>query len=173
MERKTAFLIVTKEVLADKRFSATTKLLLAQLRDHRNRRTGQCYPRQATLARELGVSVDTVQRSLNALRQAGWLTVFREQYGCRYEIQIPQNAVSQTAKCGAQIPQNAVSELPGPLYEPDLKEPSDVRAENRRAPAASRSKNKPQNPARPLRKSAQSETLEAYYREERRKAGQS
>jgi hypothetical protein len=122
MERK-AFLIVSKEVLADKRLSVSARLLYSQLLDHRNRKTGQCYPKQTTLSRELGVSLDTIQRSLRALEKHGFVTIKRAQYGCSYEIQIPQNAVSQTAQCGVQIPQNQVSEAPVSLYEPDLIEP--------------------------------------------------
>jgi ethanolamine utilization protein EutP (predicted NTPase) len=41
MEQHKAFLIVTKAVLADKRISATAKLLLGALNSHRNKQTGQ------------------------------------------------------------------------------------------------------------------------------------
>jgi DNA-binding transcriptional MocR family regulator len=62
-----SFLIISKEILADKRISVTAKLLLAQLIDHRNKQTGQCNPKRQTLARELGVSVPTIQRALSEL----------------------------------------------------------------------------------------------------------
>jgi len=158
MERK-SFLIVAKSTLADKNISATAKLLFAQLCDHRNRRTGQCNPRQATLARELGISVDTIQRSLSALCRHGLVSIHRGQYGCRYEIQIPQNAVSQTANPRVPKPQVAVSDAPASFNEPYVIEP--------RPSSNKKSFNAPPPP----RKTAQSETLEAYYREERRKAG--
>jgi DNA-binding transcriptional MocR family regulator len=163
MERN-SFLIVAKEMLANKRISATAKLLYAQLLDHRNKRTGQCNPKQTTLALELGISVDTIQRGLSVLRKQGLITIKRGQWGCWYEIQIPQNAVSQTANPRVPKPQNRGSSAPYPLYEPYLKEPSGVAA-------ASPSQKQPLNASPPPRKSAQSEVLESYYREQRRKAG--
>ena len=53
---QSSFLIVTKELLADKRLSATAKLLLATLREYRNKQTGQCNPWETTLAAAMGVS---------------------------------------------------------------------------------------------------------------------
>jgi DNA-binding transcriptional MocR family regulator len=162
MERN-SFLIVAKEVLADKRLSATEKLILAQLLDHRNRKTGQCNPKQAKLAAELGMGVATVERGLAALRRVGLITVKRRQTCCHYEIQIPHFEGSRSLTLRGQIPHSDGLGVPGPLYEPDIK--------NLRGVAASSSNKKSSNGPRPARKSAQSETLEAYYREERRKAG--
>jgi DNA-binding transcriptional MocR family regulator len=68
-----SFLIISKEILADKRISVTAKLLLAQLIDHRNKQTGQCNPKRQTLARELGVSVPTIQRALSELIKAEFI----------------------------------------------------------------------------------------------------
>jgi DNA-binding transcriptional MocR family regulator len=162
MERN-SFLIVGKAIAADTRLSATAKLLYAQLYDHRNKRTGQCNPKQSLLARELGISMDTVQRHLSQLRQHGFVVITRGQNGCRYEI-------PETATCGFPNrknadgkPQNRGSDAPYPLYEPYVKNHSGVAA-------ASSSQKQPLNASPPPRKSAQSETLEAYYREERRKA---
>lgn len=162
MERN-SFLIVAKAILADKRISVTAKVLYAQLLDHRNKRTGQCNPQQTTLARELGTSVDTIQRHLSELRQHGLITFTRGQNGCRYEI-------PETASCGLENrktadgkPQVAASGAPYPLYEPYLRNQSGVAA-------ASPSQKQPLNASPPPRKSAQSEVLESYYREERRKA---
>lgn len=163
MERN-SFLIVAKSTLVNKKISTTGKLLLAQLLDHRNKKTGQCNPGQVKLAEELGISVDTVQRGLHKLCKLGLITIHRGQYGCRYEIQIPQPAVSQTANPRIPKPQPAVPSVPGPLYEPYINEPSVVRGQNRPAPAGSFPNKKSFNTTLPPRKSAQSETLEAYYR---------
>jgi DNA-binding transcriptional MocR family regulator len=83
-------LIVAKEVLADKRISATAKLLLAQLLDHRNKKTGQCNPTHDTLAEELGTNVDKVQRAMAELYRFGFVQAKKGQRGCRYEISAPQ-----------------------------------------------------------------------------------
>ena len=164
MERN-SFLMVAKEMLADKRISATEKLLLAQLLDHRNKRTDQCNPRQTTLARELGISRHTVERALWKLRELGFLTIKRGQSGYRYEFPSCQNGNSELPKWQVPSCQNGNSDVPSPLYEPYLKEPGGARA-------ASSSNKKSLNAPAPPRKSAQSETLDAYYREEeRRKAG--
>src|SRR6516225_7974320 len=80
MER--CFLMVARPILADQRISANAKLLLAQLLDHRNKRTGQCNPWQSTLASELGLSEDMVQRGLQELRRLGFIEIKRGQSGC-------------------------------------------------------------------------------------------
>lgn len=163
MERK-SFLIVAKEIVADKSLSATEKLLYAQLLDHRNRRTGQCNPKHATLARELGICERTVERSIQQLRDQGWITMRRGQNGCRYEIPTRQNVGSHPTNPGVPTRQNVGSEAPVSFNEPYLMNSSGV--------AAASSKRKSFNAPPPPRKSAQSETLEAYYREQRRKAGE-
>jgi DNA-binding transcriptional MocR family regulator len=156
-----SFLIISKDLLANKSISVAAKLLFAQLCDHRNKRTGRCNPRQGTLALELGISEDTVQRGLCELRDLGFIEMKRERYGCQYEIKIPQNAVSHTAKCGISKPQNAVSDPPYPLNESYLNEPY-LKEQAARSRAASL----------PKKKSMQSEVLERYYAQQRRKARQ-
>jgi len=170
MERN-SFLIVAKAVLADKRISATAKLLLAVLADHWNKNTGQCNPHEATLAEEIGVCRRTVIRALAELKTAGLIQVQRTQRGNRYEFPKCQNVTSQVTNSHSAECQNVTSEPPYPLYEPYLGEPSGLRAQKRRAPAASPPNPKPLHAPLPRRKSVQSATLEAFYREERRKAG--
>ena len=163
MERK-SFLIVSKEVLADKRLCATAKLLYAQLCDHQNKRTGQCNPRQTKLAEILGIPPRTVERCIATLRREGFIKIIRGQKGCSYEIPTRQTGGFETAKVAGGTRQSGGWEAPASLYEPYLK--------NLRGVAATSPNKKSSNtPAPPARKSAQSETLEAYYREERRKAG--
>ena len=143
MER-TAFLIVTKAVLADKRISTTAKLVLAQLMDHRNKTTGQCNPRESSLAEELGISRQTVLRGLKELRRAGWIQAKRGQNGNRYEFPKYQNVTSQVTNwhLGSRAS----------LYEPYLKK----YAANSRAT--------------PQRQSIQRDVLARYYAKQR-KAG--
>ena len=81
-----AFLIITKALAAEKRISAAAKLLLAQLLDHRNRQTGQCNPKIATLAQELGLSISTAGRAMRSLREAGMVKVKWRQRSSQYEI---------------------------------------------------------------------------------------
>ena len=47
------------------------KLVYQRLMAHLNRKTGQCNPRLATLAKELDVSESTVKRAVKTLREAG------------------------------------------------------------------------------------------------------
>ncbi len=47
--------------------------VLIQLLRHRNRRTGQCNPSYATLARETGLHRDTVIRHIKRLEVLGWV----------------------------------------------------------------------------------------------------
>src|SRR5215831_10437736 len=96
--KRNSFLIVSKELAADNRLSVTAKLLLAQLLDHRNRRTGQCNPQILTLAGELGIYRTTVIRGLAELKRAGWIETKRGQNGNRYTFPAKsQNATSQVA----------------------------------------------------------------------------
>jgi DNA-binding transcriptional MocR family regulator len=109
MER-TAFLIVTKAVLADKRISTTAKFVLAQLMDHRNKQTGQCNPRIRKLAEELGISISTAGRALRALREVGLVKVIWRQRASCYEILFGQNDRSCSVKMTDQDSRS--------LYEP-------------------------------------------------------
>jgi hypothetical protein len=120
MERQ-AFLIVTKQVLQDKRISVTAKLLLAQLLDHRNKTTGQCNPWERTLAKALGISRHTVMRGLKELHHAGLIQAKRGQNGNRYEFPKSQNATSQVANCDFPSSKLRLGDPAHPLYEPYIK----------------------------------------------------
>jgi hypothetical protein len=61
-----------------------TKVYFA-LRSYVNRKTGQCNPRYATIARRIGLSERTVCRALRELRLAGWIGVRRGHWGSNYE----------------------------------------------------------------------------------------
>jgi hypothetical protein len=121
-QNRIAFFMIPETVAATKTLSSTAKLLLAQLLDHRNKRTAQCNPKQATLARELGISEDTVQRKLVELRRLGFVATKRHPYGCTYEIQIPQIRGRETANPRVRNRKTADLGSPYPLFlEPDLK----------------------------------------------------
>jgi DNA-binding transcriptional MocR family regulator len=113
--------------------------------DHRNKTTGQCNPRESSLAEELGISRQTVLRGLKELRRAGWIQAKRGQNGNRYEFPEYQNGTSQVASCylGSRAS----------LYEPYLK----------KSAACGR--------ATPQKKSAQREEVLARYYAKQRKAG--
>jgi DNA-binding transcriptional regulator YhcF (GntR family) len=114
-----SFLIISKEILADKRISVTAKLLLAQLIDHRNKNTGQCNPKWQTLAAELDISQRTIARAMQELKQAGWIAWKRTRLSSKYEIKICQNGTSRHAKMAGEKCQNGMSGPPVSLYEPD------------------------------------------------------
>jgi hypothetical protein len=121
MERK-SFLIVAKELLTDKRISATAKLLLAQLQDHRNKQTGQCNPSRQKLTEELGVPLHTIKRALIELRKFGFIQSKQVRYSNNYEIQVAQceppktrggaNSAAYVAQC--EPPSTRVSLLTEP-----------------------------------------------------------
>jgi hypothetical protein len=116
--KRNSFLIISKDLAADKSLSVTAKLLFSLLRDYRNNRTGQCNPWETTLAGKLGISRWTVMRGLEELKRAGWLEVRRGQNGNRYEFPKLQSATSQVANCNMESSKNATSDDPATLYEP-------------------------------------------------------
>ena len=99
---RNSYLIVAKDLLADKSVSMTAKLLFAQLPDYRNTRTGQCNPWETTLAADLGVSESTIFRAMKELKKAGKIEVKRTVRGNWYafptrKLQLPR----QIACCPA------------------------------------------------------------------------
>lgn len=67
---------VSIDVLRDPALSAQAKAVYAVLATYADDAgRDQCYPRQETLAEQLGVSVDTVQRHIKALEDAGVVEV--------------------------------------------------------------------------------------------------
>lgn len=50
------------------------------LADHLNRATGDCWPAQSTIARKIGVSVKTIQRSVRRLEEMGLLAIKRSSW---------------------------------------------------------------------------------------------
>jgi biotin operon repressor len=114
---RNAFLIVAKELAADKRISVTARLLLAQLLDHRNRKTAQCNPRETRLAEELGVSRRTIIRRLEELKKVGLLAVKRTGRSLQFEILMCQLVTSDVPNGHIAMCQSVTSEPPHPLYE--------------------------------------------------------
>jgi DNA-binding transcriptional MocR family regulator len=81
-----AFFKITEALAENKTLSSTTKLVLARLIRHCNLQTGQCNPKIATLARELGLSKITIQRTVARLRTLGWIQTRRGQRGLCFAI---------------------------------------------------------------------------------------
>jgi hypothetical protein len=137
MERN-SFLIVAKALLTDKRISATAKLLLAQLEDHRNPETGQCNPSRKKLTKELGLPLHAVKRALIELRKFGFIRSKQARYTNNYEIQVAQIRPPKPpggANKATQVAQLAPPGLAGPLYEtyPGEERPR-AEARSRRSP---------------------------------------
>ena len=160
---RNSYLILAKDLAADKRISVTARLLFAQLLDHRNRHTGQCNPRAIVLAGELGISRRTVDRALKELRKAEMLTVKRTGRASTYDLAMRQNDASDATSCLVTMRQNGASAASGPLYEPILKG-TYARARKRAADSLPNQNHNGNTVAVPRRKSITSETLEAYYR---------
>ena len=59
-------------IMADHRLRPTTKQVAYVLLDHCNSKTGRCDPSRVTLARETGVDLSSVKRSIRQLVDAGW-----------------------------------------------------------------------------------------------------
>lgn len=120
--------------------TARAKCLFAALIACRNRRTGFCSPRLATLAERLGASLRTIKRALAELVRTGMVIIHRCQVGNRYEIATPDRwgGTTSVADCGAK---SGPSEGPNLalrerhiLIEPDVLQPEE---EQRPAAAAS------------------------------------
>jgi hypothetical protein len=112
MPSRDAFLMIPKSVLCTKRISARAKLVLAQLKDYRNRQTGQCNPRRAALAAALGTSEDSIKRALIELRRAGLVESKKGQRGNSYVILSTVSAGADppaTASASAKPPGRTVS----------------------------------------------------------------
>ena len=110
--KRNSFLIVSKQLAADKRVSVTAKMVFAVLCDYRNKTTAQCNPRVKKLAEAIGVSASTVGRALRALREAGFIKIHWRRTSSQYEIMFGQFDRSCSVK---------LTEQPGPvLYEPSV-----------------------------------------------------
>lgn len=119
---RNAFLIISKELAADKRITVTARLLFAQLADHCNKSTGQCNPWVATLAKELGLGRCTIMRGLKRLQAAGFLVVKRTQRGNQYEFPKSQSETSQVSNRDFPKSHSETPRGPHPLYEPYIRE---------------------------------------------------
>lgn len=73
-----AWSVVPARLIRDPRLKAGAKATAAALGLYTDA-DGVCWPARATLAADLGVSVDTVDRGLAALVEAGWLEVLPRQ----------------------------------------------------------------------------------------------
>lgn len=97
--------------------SGPQKLVLLALADCANQVTGQCNPSHATLASKCDMSVATVKRTIEALEQAGLVSVrHASKAGCRtsnhYQLLSTGNRVNVTpikARIGSQSTHNRVS----------------------------------------------------------------
>ena len=161
---RNSYLIVAKDLLADKSVSLTARLLFALLLDYRNSRTGQCNPWEATLATKLGVSESSIFRAMKELKKAGRIEVKRTVRGNWYAF--PTRQIDGTNPSTCMLPSRQIdgSAAAGPLYEPSL------RTNGAGAPGSLQKAN-PSNAAATPRKPVRSAALENYYEQERRKSG--
>lgn len=78
--------LILSEILKKSTLSWSAKAVLAELEDRRNKRTGLCNPKRATLAAELNLSIVTVSRCLSRLRNLGLIECHKTQLGFRFSI---------------------------------------------------------------------------------------
>lgn len=120
-------LIIPRNILTASEITVTARLVLAQLYDHRNKRTGQCNPKIRTLASELGLSISTVGRALRSLREAAMVKITWRQRSSDYQILNGQNDRTENpdrSKRPIKNGQNDRSDDPVSLYEPNFIEPN-------------------------------------------------
>jgi hypothetical protein len=80
------YIKLTTAFVTAENLSATARAIYTRLRCYQNRHTGQCNPRVARLAADLGVSESTIKRGLRNLRLDGWIISNRSIRGCSYRI---------------------------------------------------------------------------------------
>jgi hypothetical protein len=130
-----SFIKISTAFVTAKDLSATARAVYCRLRTYYNRNTGQCNPRRARLATDLGVSESTIKRGLGELRRTGWIVSHRRLRGRSYELL----EVASPPRCSPRVmddpsprttgdPSPRVKNDPsGPaaslLTEPDLFEP--------------------------------------------------
>lgn len=101
----------------------------------KNRRTGQCNPKETTLASRLGKGLRTIQRAIAELRSVGMITSRRTLTGNHYDISTPNQwrlssdppkmADADPPKMAAGSRQKRRSDGVSSLYEPDVLEPEE------------------------------------------------
>jgi hypothetical protein len=129
------FIILPRSLLRSARISLPAKNLLALLADYQNRETGQCNPGIATLARDLALSVRTINRLLAELSRLGLIQIVWRQRGSHYEV-APRTRWPEILKRQIGVTENpetpnwrnvkrqiGVTDTPVSINEPDLIEP--------------------------------------------------
>jgi len=87
MTKPTGFTAVPNWLVMTQSVNATAKMVYLVLASHADRE-GFCWPSHQTIAAEAGVSVDTVQRALIALRGVGALSWTRSRTSNRYRVAV-------------------------------------------------------------------------------------
>jgi predicted transcriptional regulator len=143
MKTNDPFCKLSKTVLARKDIRATDKIVHAYLLD----RIGDhevCWPGKRTIARECGLSVDTIQASIKRLEAAGMICVDRQNPRRTYyragDVQCTENqyvpetstyreSVDVVPKTSTQVYRGAVQNKTDPIktHPKARKEPDDVR----------------------------------------------
>jgi len=96
-----------RAAICDSDLPPTTRLVALTLSLHMNERGGSAFPKQATLARESGLNVETVRDHLRMLRETGWLVALTYATPGRpveYAASIPQGGVQTPTLGGVENP---------------------------------------------------------------------
>lgn len=75
--RNVPFAMVTKAVLKDTSLKASDKSVYSVICMYADNRTSECYPSRGTLMKEAGVSDKTLRKSLDRLKERGYIDVRR------------------------------------------------------------------------------------------------
>ncbi|MAK63582.1 MAG: hypothetical protein CMF75_02395, partial [Maricaulis sp.] len=87
--------ILPSEIAADPQLNVTDLRVVIALASYANAKSRECFPSQSRLARELGISRQTVNRAIGRLSKTGWITSTpqilpkRGQTANRYCIRLP------------------------------------------------------------------------------------
>ena len=91
-----SFFIGDEKILAHSKLSPTDKMVYFGLVTFYNRQTKICYPRVSTLAARLGLTKQTVYRSIARLKKRGIIKTKRRQSTLEYTLPLQANLLTET-----------------------------------------------------------------------------
>lgn len=102
------YAIIPLEVAFDRRLNASDLRALIALQSFANR-NGECFPRLATLAARIKISVTRTSELIQRLVKLGWLIVTRTGRASRYKIVTPEHLLSTPPKESLPVETDSLS----------------------------------------------------------------
>ena len=107
------FVCIPLELLSRADHGHVARELYEHLLNSRNRKTGQCNPKRATLAGKMGISIPTVSRAVGELVAKGLISS-RQKSACNeYEIIPPERWLATTKKPRRAAKRRIKNDSPG------------------------------------------------------------